>query len=364
VLIGYAYLTVGGVETVLRARMEGLAAHGIDVDAWFLHDLGGRSVFAGLDHRVRVGGVDELAAALVRHDYDLVVTIDTPELLGPLAEAAGQPRLVVECHSPYLENLGYLAALPRHRPAAVLVPSEHQRRLVEALLGPPLDATAATPVLVVPNPLHTDLFAAIVDPPAQHGLPHPAVLWLGRMDDLKNWQGFLELGRELLALQPAAELWLVGRPAPGDDGTVRQRAKEAGVLASLRWLRGIPHQRVPALLDLVRASGGVLVSTSRGESFGMTVAEAMARGCGVAVPDNAPFDEFVLDGETGLRFPPEDPAAAARAVARLLADAPLRKRLGTEGRQLMIARHAPDVALAALASELYALAGRGAARAG
>lgn len=145
VLIGYAYLTVGGVETVLRARMEGLAAHGIDVDAWFLHDLGGRSVFAGLDHRVRVGGVDELAAALVRHDYDLVVTIDTPELLGPLAEAAGQPRLVVECHSPYLENLGYLAALPRHRPAAVLVPSEHQRRLVEALLGPPLDATAATP---------------------------------------------------------------------------------------------------------------------------------------------------------------------------------------------------------------------------
>ena len=38
------------------------------------------------------------------------------------------------------------------------------------------------------------------------------------------------------------------------------------------------------------------------------------------------------DGETGLLVPPDDPAALAAALERLLADRPLRDRLGAAGR--------------------------------
>ena len=46
VLFVYKYLTLGGVETVLRARLDGLAECGIDAHAWFFDDLGGRALFA------------------------------------------------------------------------------------------------------------------------------------------------------------------------------------------------------------------------------------------------------------------------------------------------------------------------------
>ena len=40
----------------------------------------------------------------------------------------------------------------------------------------------------------------------------------------------------------------------------------------------LPYGRIPLFLDAVRDSGGVLVSTSRAESFGLTVAEAEIKG--------------------------------------------------------------------------------------
>jgi hypothetical protein len=37
VLFVYKYLTLGGVEAVLRARLDGLSAAGIEAHAWFFH---------------------------------------------------------------------------------------------------------------------------------------------------------------------------------------------------------------------------------------------------------------------------------------------------------------------------------------
>jgi glycosyltransferase involved in cell wall biosynthesis len=43
--------------------------------------------------------------------------------------------------------------------------------------------------------------------------------------------------------------------------------------------------------------------------------------------------DAVRDGETGFLIPPEDPAAIADAVGRLLADAALAGRVGAAGRR-------------------------------
>ena len=339
VLFVYKYLTLGGVETVLRARLDGLDRWGIEAHAWFFHDLGGRRVFAGREDRVHVGDVESCLRYAA--DFDLLATIDTEEIFPGFAGAT-RPRLVVECHTPYVENLGYLKTLGPLRPAAVLVPSEHQRRVVlERLDG-------GAPVLVIPNPLREAFVAEPVPFPVP--LRRPVVAWIGRLDELKNWKGFIELAGKL---DGKAEIWLAGKPVEaGVAEELLERSREAGILGRLRWYRGLPHDRVPAFLDAVRDSGGVAVSTSNGESFGMTVAEAMARRCAVVAPDRTPFTEFVEDGVNGRLY---RPGAAAERVQGLLADAGLRARLGGKARESILARYAPEPALEVLARELRGL---------
>lgn len=346
VLFVYKYLTLGGVETVLRARLDGLAAWGIHSSAWFFHDLGGRSLFQHRDDAVRIG----TAAECARHsrNFDVLATIDTEEVLPPLRRVSPRPALVVECHSPYLENLEYLRSLSQDSPRAVLVPSHHQREIVRQRIDTP------TPVRVVPNPLR----AAFIRPLGEELplLERPIVAWIGRLDELKNWRGFLEMGAALLDRCPEVELAIAGKPVD-DRGAdeLLAAAKATKTLGRLRWLRGLPHDRVPALLDLVRASGGVVVSTSRGDSFGMTVAEAMARGCAVVAPGEGPFNEFVRHGDTGSLYDPTDIVDAARQVEILLRDQELRVACGLRARDAILARHAPDIALGHLAGELRRL---------
>jgi glycosyltransferase involved in cell wall biosynthesis len=58
----------------------------------------------------------------------------------------------------------------------------------------------------------------------------------------------------------------------------------------------------------------------------------------VVATDVGSVAEAVLDGETGLLVPPEDPDALARGVQRLLSDGDLRRRLGDQGRNLVLDR--------------------------
>ena len=349
VLFVYKYLTLGGVEAVLRARLDGLASSGIEAHAWFFHDYGGRSIFRGREDRVHVGGVEECLRFAREEGFGLLGSIDSEEVLPGLAGQTGPPRLVMECHSAYLANIEYLRGLAAHRPAAVLVPSEAQRRLVLKRVDRGVD------VRVIPNPLRRELVAEPAPFPAPP--PHPVVAWIGRLDDHKNWQDFVRILGILDRRGIDCEAWIIGKPVEaGGAARLLAAARDEGILGRLRWFGALPHGRIPAFLDAVRDSGGVLVSTSRGESFGLTVAEAMARRCAVAAPAQGPFPEIVEDGVTGSLFTPGSIESAADRIAELLASADLRDRLGRQAREAVLARFAPEPALAVLAEELRRLA--------
>lgn len=351
VLFVYKFLTLGGCETVLRARLDGLPGRGIEPEAWFFHDGGGRSVFAGVEEKIHVGSPEAFAAHAAAGGFDVVTTLDSEEVF-PFFGAGGlRIPLVVEAHTPYLENLEYLRPLASAGVpvTAFWVPSRYQASLVRERTG------RECPVDVVPNPLRD----AFVAPPAGFvpAPPKPVVAWVGRLDALKNWAGFLEVAGALLRRGIDAEYWIVGRPYDKDvDAEVFQRAKAEGVAGRLRWFRGVRHERIPAFIDAVRASGGAVVSTSRGESFGMTVAEAMARSAVVLAPRWGPFPEFVTDGETGFLYEPGSAAAAARHLEAVLGDAALRERIGAAARESVLARFAPRAALASLEDALRRVA--------
>ena len=86
---------------------------------------------------------------------------------------------------------------------------------------------------------------------------------------------------------------------------------------------------VPELL----AEASCFLLTSDYEGFPYTVLEAMAAGVPVVSTRVGGVPEQVVDGGTGILFEPGDPAAAADAVERILADPDGAFRLGEAGRE-------------------------------
>ncbi|HET7010904.1 MAG TPA: glycosyltransferase family 4 protein, partial [Anaerolineales bacterium] len=283
--------------------------------------------------------------ALTKHlqgaAYDIVSSIDTEEAFPAMHRLPPGGRLVLEIHSPYRENVVYLRWLDRLEIAAFLVPSFFQASVARARLGP------RAPILVVPNPLRAR-FAADPDDFIPRP-PKPVVAWIGRLDRVKNWPEFLKIAAAVAERMPGIEVWVAGKADHADvERRFLHRAQRLGLLGRLRWFRDFPHEQMPRLLDAVRDSGGVVVSTSRFESFGMTVAEAMARGCAVVVPELGPFGEFVTQGKTGFLYPPGSTVMAERQIEELITDSTLRVDCGRRAREAILARHSPDRAIPAL----------------
>jgi len=69
-------------------------------------------------------------------------------------------------------------------------------------------------------------------------------------------------------------------------------------------------------------SASVYVSTSRSDSTSVSLLEAMACGAPPVVTDLPANREWITSGENGLIVPPDDPAALARAVLRMIEDRP------------------------------------------
>ncbi len=120
---------------------------------------------------------------------------------------------------------------------------------------------------------------------------------------------------------------------PGFVTALRDRIRDRG-LAGRVCLAG---PRTGADLDASYAAADVLVLASRGESYGMVLTEALARGLPVIATDVGGVAETLgtaPDGSRpGLLVPSGQPAALAGALGSWLGDAALRDRLRAAARQ-------------------------------
>jgi glycosyltransferase involved in cell wall biosynthesis len=109
---------------------------------------------------------------------------------------------------------------------------------------------------------------------------------------------------------------------PGTADRVRATARRLGLDGRVSLVGDLDH---PAL-EQGYATADVFVLATRQETYGMAVGEALAHGLPVVATRTGAIPDLVGD-EAGLLVEPGDVAALAEALARVIGDAPLRRRL-------------------------------------
>jgi glycosyltransferase involved in cell wall biosynthesis len=194
-----------------------------------------------------------------------------------------------------------------------------------------------TPMTVLPTPV------AIPENPgdgasfrARHGIPtdRPVLVHVGRIAHEKNIGFLLEVTAKLRESIPEVLLIVAGEgPAVP---SLRRRAKQLGIGQNTRFVGY--QDRSKDLWDCF-AAGDVFVFSSRTETQGLVLLEAMALG--IPVVSTAELGtRDVLQPDSGARVVPEEVEAFAAAVAGLLANPEVRRQLGRLARDYVERRWA------------------------
>lgn len=162
------------------------------------------------------------------------------------------------------------------------------------------------------------------------GAPRAAIV--GHVSPLKRTDLALDITRRVRATIPDFTLEVIGRAQYRDEDFaferhLRERAEhDESLRGGVRF-----HGKMRDVGDVL-ATCGLLVHCRDDEPFGMVLIEAMAAGLPVVAPARGGPVEIVVDGVTGLLYPPGDAVAAAAAVVRIVQDPDFARQLGEAGR--------------------------------
>ncbi|MGR6917754.1 glycosyltransferase family 4 protein [[Actinomadura] parvosata] len=334
VLFCYRYGVIGGVSTQLLNRYTHFSSE-FDIGVLYESDHGMVAHFPpGV---ALVTATDDAREAAIRDaDPDVVVVIDSPGFLSAWRRAGSPGSLILEVHTTTanLSYLGELAVQPDH----IVTVSEYMR----AKLG----ALGLSPISVVPNCLDERWYAETV-PPALDTTP---VAWIGKLDGHKRWRAAADLLDRIAGAEPGVTPLLIGGyTAPATEvAALTTKLATSPALGSARWLPRVDYDLMPGIYSAIAANGGLTISTTTDESFGMSVAESLVRGCPVIAPAVGALPEILP--EEAL-YPPGDWAGAAERARQALTDAAFRTALmGTA--QLVRERTHTEYALAAFRNVL------------
>jgi len=117
-------------------------------------------------------------------------------------------------------------------------------------------------------------------------------------------------------------------------GELRSMARRLELDGRVKFLTDVPDRDLPALYNCAEVYLGLTRATELDvEGFGISLVEASACGVPVVAARTGGIPDAVREGETGLLVDPTGPEPAAAAVARLLDDRTLARRLGNGGRR-------------------------------
>jgi len=176
------------------------------------------------------------------------------------------------------------------------------------------------------------------------------ILFLGRLEAAKGVTELLDAAAALAPRFPALRLVLAGS---GD----LERWRDAAAVRGLAGRVELPGWLDAAARDRELARAAVFCLPSHAEGLPMSLLEAMAAARAVVATTVGAVPEALRDGENGLLVPPHDAAALAAALARLLADGALCRRLGARARGTVEQHYSTEAVCGRLAAIYNDLAG-------
>jgi len=180
---------------------------------------------------------------------------------------------------------------------------------------------------------------------AEFGVPPERPL-IAIMSRLFPWKGHSQLLEALAEVKRAGRdftLLIVGDDDPrATPGGGRYSTELHRLVAELDLTDQVVFTGFRSDASAIMAACDIYAMPTFEEPFGMVFLEAMALAKPVVSLDSGGVPEVVEDGMTGLLSPPEDIAALARNVERLIDDEALRRTLGANGRARALEHFGPD----------------------
>jgi glycogen synthase len=357
----YPPAITGGYGEICADVMRGLAARGYDVTMLVARGASGAGVevHADLDpvlapwrrplRGLRAVAHDErVVRSALEHGVDAAMVWHMRGLVKPplrLLHDAGMPVLYM-LHDLWVvyERAGGPAALPWSRLDRLGVSA--LRNVVGGLAAPRLDLRSppiaeegticfvsrwlrdeharrgwrAHDERIIPAGIDVDAIRAHREHPPR--VPPQLLVFAGRIHPTKGLDVAI---RALAALGEGVRLTVAG---PVDDpaylARMRALGESLGVDGRINWCGELSREAIFALL----ASHDVLVYPSKTpETFGLTIAEALAAGSIVVTSALGGPREYLVDGRNALLFNPGDASALADQLSRLARDPELAWRL-------------------------------------
>jgi glycosyltransferase involved in cell wall biosynthesis len=312
----YRYGLLGGVSAQFLNRFPYLSQH-CDISIVYEQDRGMVGRFPSGVASVAASHEDRIAA--IRHAApDITVVVDSPNFVEAWRQARSPGRLVVEVHTTtsnvtYLQRRELLSEVARF-----VTVSSYMERLLRRH-----DLHELADIAVVPNCLD-ERWRRAHEPVAMDGTP---AVWVGKLDAHKRWRTATDLLDQLADNDDLNVIPVLvgGLTAPASEvAALSTKLATSTGLSRAVWWPWVEYDRMPRLYATVGHHGGVHLSTTVNESFGMSVAESLMQGCPVIAPAVGALPELL---PPAALYQPGDWADAGRKARRALIDPAYRAEL-------------------------------------
>jgi glycosyltransferase involved in cell wall biosynthesis len=336
-------LHIGGLERVVVSLANGLQQRGLPQTVCCLRQAGPLARELGADVRLVELNARGRDWSLARRLHDLIARISPDVVHGENLGTWSDVVRAAHGRFPVVQSFhGFLGAglpLPRRFLVRRLAGQTDQMLAVSHALAAETARRFRIPlddIVVVPNGIDTDHFAPGEGGPAEQSI-HDLVggrflcVTVASLSPAKSPETLIRAAMTLP--DDIAFMWVGDGPLAR---ATRRQIEQCG-LKDRFFMPGAQSDIRPYL-----RAADVFVLCSRTEALPVCLLESQAVGLPAVATNVGDVSEIVVDGDSGLLAPPEDPEALATGICELKSDSAARARMSSAARNNIMRRHTLD----------------------